>query len=261
MDNSLIRKAIYANSFLWKGTFIYELVVLPEYLLWYTKQLDTLFMSSAQGLSSFDALKANLSGIEDFFKSKNKPTSIYLDPLTDTPETVEFLTQQGYNEAPDNAEVWWGIDLEEFDPEKIDTTPGLDIKPCLDRKTFDDHLQAALLGYSDFESWAVQLSEHFQNKVDGVEISHFVGYMDGKPAACSTVGHYFDFSILINTAVVPEFRRKGIHTSMMLQRLKEAKARGSKYAFYQTETDNEASIATGRKLGFTERFRRKLFTK
>jgi ribosomal protein S18 acetylase RimI-like enzyme len=66
---------------------------------------------------------------------------------------------------------------------------------------------------------------------------------------------------LINTAVIPEARRKGIHTALMMQRLVDAKKFGAKVAFYQTDFDNEASIGTGKKIGFEEGFRRRLFVK
>lgn len=260
MNKTLIRKAVFANSLLWKGSFLDELVFTPDFLIWFTENLDTLFMSSAQELTINAEFEENIKVMEAYLSARGKQTSIYVDSNSDT-TLVSHLLEHGYQEDTESEEVWWVLDLDKFDPSEVKLTEGLSIKKCTDVEIFGDHIQAALLGYGDFEDWAIQLKKNFQKQIDGIEINHYVGYMNDKPASCSTVGHYFDISILINTAVVPEFRRRGIHTSMMATRLIEAKEKGSKYAFYQTEPTNEASISTGQKLGFVEGFRRKLYVK
>lgn len=260
-DKSQIRKTILGNNLLWRCTFTDELVVTPEYDLTYTFGVDARFMSSCQRINiSEDNLGKEISQIEHFYKSRNKPPSFYLEPSTN-PSTLEtVLVERGYYELKAEEEVWWNLDLNNRFPD-YNSVNGLIVAECRNRSQFEDHLKAAVEGYKDFKFWASLLSKSYRKPLDGVDVYHYVAYLDNIPVSCSTLGIYFDTAYLINTCVIPNYRRRGIHTAMMLKRIDEAKKLGAKIAFYQTDYDNEASIATGKKVGFQEAFRRRIFTK
>ncbi len=261
LDLSSIRKAIHGNNLLWSCTFFDKLIITPNYELTYSGFTDTKFMSSAQILNiPSQELETEIRNIEKYYTSKSKPVCIYLDPST-TPLIIEkILLDQGYQEDKSQEEVWWGVELNSVGSEIV-PNPDLVIKECISKELFDDHLEAALKGYGDFDAWAEQLKKNFGKSKPDVKILHYTGYINDEPVSCSSLGVYDDQAYLINTAVVPEHRKKGIHTSMMLQRIEDSKKLGAKIAFYQTDFDNEASIATGRRVGFAEAFRRKLFYK
>lgn len=259
MKKHQIQEAIHGNNLLWRCVFTDELVTSPLYDLTYTFGVDSKFMSSAQrlNLDSETELKKELEKIEAHYAIRNKPSSIYLDPATEPKNLKQKLIDRGYKEEKSEEEVWWGFNLSK----KINTktAPGLKIVECTTRKLFEDHLQAAMKGYKHFKFWASLMSKLFRHSLDGVDVIHYVGYIESEPVACSSLGIYQNYAYLINTAVVPEHRRKGIHTSLMTHRLNVAKQRNCTLAFYQTDFDNEASIGTGKKVGFTEAFRRNLY--
>jgi ribosomal protein S18 acetylase RimI-like enzyme len=261
IDEFLIRRAILGNNLLWRCVFTDELVVTPEYDLVYTFGVDAKFMSSAQRINiKPENLENELTKIESFYKTRNKPSVIQLDPVSSPQNLKEILIDRGYSEEKKEEEIWWGIDLNQpYNSYKI--TNDLVIKACETRELYEDHIKAAMKGYENFKFWASLISKSFRKSVDGVNVFHWVAYLGTEPVACASLGMYFDIAFLINVTVVPEHRKKGIHTSLMTYRLNEARRLGAKYAFYQTDFDNEASIATGRKVGFEEIFRRYIYFK
>lgn len=261
MDKHLIRQAILGNNLLWRCAFTDELVILPEYDLTYTFGVDQHFMSSCQRINvPAENVSQVITQVESFYRQRRKPVSFYLDPSTQPADFVQTLVQYGYQEYQAEEEIWWSFDLKNSIP-NFPAVSGLKIVECRQRQQFEDHLHAAMAGYQDFKFWASLLSKSFRKSLDGVDVIHYVAYKDNLPVSCSTLGIYLDIAFLINTAVVPAYRRQGIHTQMMLRRLQDAQSLGAKIAFYQTDFDNDASIATGRKVGFSEAFRRRLFTK
>lgn len=261
IDNQTIHTAIHGNNLLWSCAFIDELVITPHYDLTYSSFTSTKFMSSAQKINIPDsAIENKIADVETFYTSKSKPISIYLDPAAQPNNLESILLAKGYQEDKSQEEVWWAINLDKFTTSLL-ANPDVTIVECTSRELFDDHIIAALRGYTDFQTWADQLSKNFGKTRPEVRIIHYVGYIDKQPVTCSTLGIYQEQGYLINTAVVPEHRKKGIHTTMMLRRIQDCQRFGVKLGFYQTDYDNEASIATGHKVGFTESFRRKLYFK
>lgn len=261
MDDFLIRKAIHGNNLLWRCTFTDEMVSTPFYDLTYTFGVDAKFMSSAQRLSiPTNKLNSELDLIEKFYFQRNKPVSIQIDPATSPSNLETILKERGYKEFQKEEEVWWYYDLIHESP-KLDIIRGLEIIECKKREHFEDHLKAAMKGYEDFKFWASLLSKSFRKPIDGINVVHYVGYMDNQPVACASLGTYFEIAFFINVAVIPEYRKRGIHTSMMLRRIKDSLELGAQVAYYQTDFDNLASIATGKKVGFKEAFRRRVLFK
>lgn len=217
-------------------------------------------MSSAQRLAiPDDHLSQELDLIEDFYRQRHKPATIQLDPATLPHDLEQELVRRGYKEFKKEEEVWWDLDLTQAI--QLPPTKGLEIVECRKREHFEDHLEAAMKGYKDFKFWASLLSKSYRRPGDGINVVHYVGYMDNQPVSCASLGTYFDIALFINVAVVPEYRKKGIHTSLMLRRIKDGLELGAKLAYYQTDFDNLASIATGKKVGFKEAFRRRVYYK
>jgi GNAT superfamily N-acetyltransferase len=258
INSSLGRQAISANNLLWSCTFFDELEIRQFGELTYTKYTSLKFPSSAQNLN-IKNIDEDIKDTQTFYARREKPVSFYLDPFTNPANLSEELVKREFQEDHSEEEIWWGIGLNQFT--NFPQTPGLTINICDTKEKFDDHIKVTLQAYEHFDDWANKLLENFGKNKPGLKVIHYVGYMNNIPVACSTLGIYQKLGILINTAVIPQYRRKGIHTSLMQQRLKDSKQQGAEIAFYQTDYNNEASIATGQKLGFTESFRRKLFYK
>lgn len=264
LNNIEARKVVRVNNLLWKCTFYDELVTLPCYDLCFVLNTDVRFMNCAMNfeLDDIEEFKSELKYIENYFKKRRKKSSIYLT-IHDTPEGIqEVLMKKGYKEIPEEEGVFWGVDKESFVDVGI-KVDGLKIKECRTKEDFAQYLIAAKEGYNDFDytPYASSLSKLFNNTIDGVTQLHFVGMIDGKPVASGTIGICFDMAIWINAAVIPEYRKRGINTAMMIKAIKTAQKIGANKFFYNTDADNIGSIMSGKKLGFTEVIRQKMWGK
>ncbi|MBN2100786.1 GNAT family N-acetyltransferase [Candidatus Dojkabacteria bacterium] len=258
------RKVIRFNNLLWRCSFYDELLTLPCYEMCFVLNTDAKFMNCAMNfdLDSKEELLNEIPNIEGYFKKRRKPSSIYLSGF-DAPEKIENeISTLGYKEIKDEEAIFWGLEYGSLKNRDLNVE-GLDIKECRTEDEFAEYLIAASLGYSDFDytPYASSLSKLFKTHIDGVTQLHFAGYVDDKPVASGSMGICFDTAIWINAAVVPEYRRKGINTRMMLHAITEANKLGADKFYFCTDVDNYGSIGSGKKLGFEEVIRQKMFSK
>ena len=80
-------------------------------------------------------------------------------------------------------------------------------------------------------------------------------YLDTGPTAVSLVVHDNDLAGLLQLAVAPSERRKGVATAIVQASLRWARLRGARQAWLAVEADNHAAIALYRKFGFRDVYR------
>lgn len=78
---------------------------------------------------------------------------------------------------------------------------------------------------------------------------------DTGPTAVSLVVHDNDLAGLLQLAVAPSERRKGVATAIVQASLRWARLRGARQAWLAVEADNHAAIALYRKFGFRDVYR------
>ncbi|WP_062200794.1 ribosomal protein S18-alanine N-acetyltransferase [Demequina salsinemoris] len=85
-------------------------------------------------------------------------------------------------------------------------------------------------------------------------------WVDGAPAAYAVYGFDGDAFSLMNLAVVPEHRRKGLARLIMEDLLAEATSLGVPFVWLEVAVTNEAALALYRAYGFEDvRVRRKYY--
>jgi len=257
-------KAIRVNNLLWKGTFYDELVTLPCYDLCFVLNTDVHFMNCAMNfdLENLEEFGKGMVTIEEFFRIRRKSSSIYLSQFDEPSGIEEYLLCKGYQKVKGEEAVFLGLSIEDLvDPQKV--VIGLEIRECRTKNDLAEYLIAAKAGYNDFDytPYAASMSKLFNTNVDGITQLHFVGYVNKVPVACGTIGILFDTAIWINAATIPEHRKKGINTAMMVRAIKEANKLGATKFYYCTDVDNFGSIKSGVNIGFTEVVRQRMFSK
>lgn len=258
------RKVIRYNNLLWRCSFYDELVTLPSYEMCFVLHTEAKFMNCAMNLdfSSEKELLGEIPRIEVFFEKRRKPSSIYLTQFDKPSSAEKVLKDAGYKEIKDEEAVFWGLDFNKLE-NKDHEVQGLTIRECRSKDDVAEYLIAADQGYSDFDytPYASSFSKLFNSNIDGMTQLHFTGYMDDKPVASGSIGVCFETAIWINAAVIPEYRKRGINTQMMLNSIIEANKIGAQKFYFCTDVDNLGSINSGKKLGFTEAIRQRMFSK
>ncbi|PIY17933.1 hypothetical protein CO112_03455 [Candidatus Dojkabacteria bacterium CG_4_9_14_3_um_filter_150_Dojkabacteria_WS6_41_13] len=265
IDQFEARKIIRANNLLWRCTFYDEFVTLPMYDLCFVLNTDAHFMNCAMNFECEDLkeFEQELHIIEEFYKIRRKDSGIYLSQF-DLPRGLElFLQERGYSEIKGEEGVFWGLDYTDLKEIKYEGLQNLEIRECRTTDEFAQYLIASKEGYNDFDytPFAASLSKMFNTHVDGITQLHFVGYVNRRPVASGTIGVFFDTALWINAAVIPEYRKRGINTAMMVRAIKEAHKLGATKFYYSTDVDNVGSIKSGINIGFTEVIRQRMYSK
>jgi GNAT superfamily N-acetyltransferase len=103
--------------------------------------------------------------------------------------------------------------------------------------------------------WAAMMAEG-----GTVPISGYVWEEDGQLVGNLTLIPYFSlgrrYFLAANVAVHPEYRRKGIATSLTLKAIEHARQRGGQAMWLHVRAENEGAVRLYRSLGFIERARR-----
>ena len=103
--------------------------------------------------------------------------------------------------------------------------------------------------------WATMMSEG-----GAVPVSGYVWEDGGQVVGNLTLIPYYSigrrYFLVANVAVHPDYRRKGIATSLTLKAIEHARQRGAQAVWLHVRADNEGATRLYRTLGFIERARR-----
>jgi len=78
---------------------------------------------------------------------------------------------------------------------------------------------------------------------------NYVGLMSGVPASCATMFKAFDMAGIYCVATVPEMRRKGVATALIVNALREARDEGYKTGLLQAKA---MGASVYRRIGFVD---------
>jgi len=263
INNLVSRKVLRVNNLLWRSMFYDQLLTTPYYDLCFSLDKDYKFTNCAVNLqfSGLDAFRKEVPFIEKYFTSMNKPSSIYLSDFDEPRSLGAELEVLGYKRDEEEDGLVWGLEYDDFNEIKV--SENIEIVECRTEEQLGEYLLAAHRGYNSFDytRFASSVSKLFNTHIDGVTQMHYIAYVDNKPVAAASVGICCEIALFVNTAVVPEYRKQGIHTALMQHRIVESHKLGAKQFFYITDVDNVASIGTGGKFGFEKAFRQYMWYK
>lgn len=246
LSNNIIRKAIRTENLYLKCVFKKEIIFKDEYDL--GSRVERIKISE-------NRVEKEILKLEEHFKNLGKPACFSLDPSTEPENLEQTLLSRGYKENTEVTEVWWGLDLVNFKTE-VKKNSKLKIELVESKEKALETLRG-----TDLEWWTKLFPNSIENPVEGIEVLNYIGCIDSTPVAVASMGIHEDISIFKGTEVIEKFQKQGIHTTLMLKRIQDAIKKGCKIGIYQTDLNNTASIATGKKFGFEELFRRRKYCK
>jgi ribosomal protein S18 acetylase RimI-like enzyme len=221
-------------------------------IAWVDSGLDTAIFNSVV-FARFEPKTAD-RGIENVlshFRLRSKPVTWHLGPYTKPTDLGRLLLEHGMAHTEDEPGMAVEIDRMEY----AATLPGLKIDAVRDEDTLRDWVDVWLFPVPE-EGRRLYL-DGLRHRVlaDGDASRYFVGWLGGRPVACSELFIGEGVASVQNVVTLPDLRRRGIGTAMTQRTLHEARALGYRVGVLTASQDG---IGLYRRLGFEEhcRFRR-----
>jgi GNAT superfamily N-acetyltransferase len=218
--------------------------IMPNYTL----------LASGLNISMFNrVMKTNLnpkeadqtiSDVKQFFDSKHLPFTWQVDPWDKPHDLAERLEEAGFHR---------------------DETPGMAVKidelvePAKPEGFRIERVESPdeLVAYARLMVKAYGMPEHgwdwfiggFVNMGLGDDFRHYIGYLDDKPVATSSMFYSDGVAGLYNVATLPETRGKGVGAVMSYAPFKDALERGYRFGILQS---SRMGYNVYRRLGFEE---------
>jgi GNAT superfamily N-acetyltransferase len=228
LSNTLLVSAIKSNFYGWflacnrsPGT---ESFSAPKLTCWHTRIPIDLFQGILIQQPAADGDGTMLRAALDFFTSRGV-TALTCWPDTDVP-TASWeapLSELGF--TPAAGPPGMAIDLAMLQ-ERRQVSADFRIATVEDPATLRDWIRAFIPGFGLPEAWSDPLHELVTGKGLDLPMRYYIGYLDGKPVATSSLFLGAGVAGVYSVATLPEARGKGIGTAMTAAPLKDAREMG-----------------------------------
>lgn len=191
-------------------------------------------------------LEARVRATIDFFKKRRTPMMWWTGPLTRPADLERQLPRLGMVHAGDQAGM--AVDLQAL-AEEVTGPPGLEIERAASRADLEKWSLPVRIGFG-LPKFAVRtLLDHFQRTgpAGDPRWRHYVGRLNGRTVASSTLYIGAGVAGLYYVATLPEFHKQGIASAMTLTPLLEARRMGLRVGVLQASDQGEGLY---RRLGF-----------
>lgn len=170
---------------------------------------------------------ADVDRVEEFYRSRGVPCEIVISPLGDR-SLLELLAPREYRITEFNSVLIRRL----FEDELIEPAAGITVERVTQgTEQLWDRVIAK--GFAEFGPLPENLFAAFASVP---ETLCFLARVDGEPAggAVGAIMQEAGIAALFGTATLPEFRRRGVQTSLINRRLWEAAKAGCEYAVVST---------------------------
>jgi len=170
---------------------------------------------------------AEIDRVEEFYRSRGVACEIVVSPLADR-SLLEMLAPRGYRITEFNSVLIRPLQ----DAGPIEPTVGITIER-VNENTVQIWDRVLAKGFAEFGPLPDNLFAAFAAVPDGL---CFLACVDGQPAggAAGAIMREAGIAALFGSATLPEFRRRGVQTSLINRRLWEAGNAGCEYAVVST---------------------------
>jgi GNAT superfamily N-acetyltransferase len=170
---------------------------------------------------------ADIDLVEEFYRSRGVPCEIVVSPLADR-SLMELLATREYRITEFNSVLISRLQ----EGELIEPAAGITVERVIQAaEQLWDRVIAR--GFAEFGALPENLFAAFASVPDTL---CFLARVDGEPAggAVGAIMQEAGIATLFGTATLPEFRRRGVQTSLINRRLWEAARTGCEYAVVST---------------------------
>ena len=196
-----------------------------------------------------------IADLTDYFQSKRLPVAVYVSPACSPRDLPTVLLNTGFRKLEEE-EAWLILeDLPNFSiPSPL---PGLAVK----RVTQDDVAHFAQVFTTAFNlpsDFATAMARLLAPSVGLPNASHYLAVRDGQPIGTCSLLRYETFGVLGSAGVLPDQRRSGAATNLVIQALRDAREEGLETIVLQTAagTQLERFLCIS---GFTRSFTRSCY--
>lgn len=181
-------------------------------------------------------------------QSRKVPICWYVGPATQPADLGAHLEEHGF--ITDEPQIGMAIDLGNLN-EKLPVTPDLSIELVEDKEALHRWCQTAIKGFG----MPVFVGETFYDVFlclglnSSSPVRHYLGYLNGKPVATSTLFPGAGVAGIYDVCTSPEARRLGIGAAMTTRPLQDARQMGYRAGILQA---SEMGFPVYRKIGFQE---------
>jgi GNAT superfamily N-acetyltransferase len=191
---------------------------------------------------------AKIDEMIGFFKSRNLPVTWLIGSGCKPADIGQHLVSHGLTWEVDVGGMT--IDLKVMN-EDLAVPEDLIIKQVQNKADMDQYLIPFGKGFEFpdvvVDGWRKMDSSHGFGK--RLPRTNYVGLMNGLPVSCATLFKAFDLAGIYCVASVPEMRRKGAATALIVNALREARDEGYKTGLLQAKA---MGASVYRRIGFVD---------
>lgn len=181
----------------------------------------------------------------DYFKSRQVSSfTWWLEPGLDSAAWSQHLIPRGFQYT--NSPPAMAVDLAAL-PASIPHPAGLTIRIVEDLETLLEWTRTFIPGYELPEIFVTPFYELLAGMGIELPLRHYLGYLDGKPVATSTLFLGAGTAGIYDVGTLPEARRQGIGAALTLFPLQQARAMGNTTGILQS---SEMGFGVYQQLGF-----------
>jgi GNAT superfamily N-acetyltransferase len=191
---------------------------------------------------------ARIDEVLGLFRSENLPVTWLVGPCCRPENLGQHLVSHGL--------VWdvdvggMTIDLSVMN-EDLPVPEGLTVKRVRNKSDMEQYLVPLAKGFEFpdvvVDAWRKMDSSHGFGK--GLPRINYVGLMNGVPVSCTTLFKAFDQAGIYCVATLPEMRRKGVASALIVRALQEARDEGYESGLLQAKA---MGASVYRKIGFVD---------
>ncbi len=215
-------------------------------MLWFTTGIqDSLLNAILSAQIKASEVEAKIKAVIAYFHARSLPLSWYTGPSTRPHDLGQFLQAYGFNLADDS--VGMAVDLLKL-PAKLTEIPDVSVKKTATIQEFGMWIKVFKEGFHVSAAFidayirvCTELSKH------EVQDYYYLGFLNGHPVASLTLSLDQGIANIYDVATIPEFRRRGIGTTLTLTALLDARTLGYRVGVLQATA---AGVEVYRRIGF-----------
>jgi GNAT superfamily N-acetyltransferase len=214
-------------------------------LTWFSSGIPLSFMNGVlQTRLDADEADGRIEDIQDIFRSRGLPFNWLIGSATRPPDLVKRLEAHGLSCT--HSQPGMAADLLALNEESR-APAGLTIRPVTDDKGLTEWVHTTFAGFG----FPTSLERAFSDVLAGLGFDlparNYVGLLDGRPVATSTLFLAAGTAGVYWVSTIPEARRRGIGTALTLAPLREARAMGYRVGILHA---SETGMGSYTQIGF-----------
>ena len=181
-------------------------------------------------------------------RSRNVPLLWWVNQASRPSNLEEYLIKHDFKFIGDSPGM--AVDLLDLN-ENFQPQPELNVRTVNDRKTLRIWSSVLTRGFGLPEHAGKGFFDFFSTLGFGAQspIRHYIGWLKEEPVAVSTLFSGRGVAGVYNLATVPEVRRQGIGSTMLMKPLRHARKAGYRFVILQA---SEMGVSVYRRVGFKE---------